>query len=222
VKFGLGTAKDPWRTVVGVVGDVHHLGLEIAPRPEVYRPYIANPLGSPVFAVRASGDPQTLASAIRERLRVMEPEVPMFNVATMEQLLAQSLQARRLSVLLLTAFAGVALLLAAIGLYGVISFAVGLRTHEIGIRIALGAAAGSVVRMMLLQGLRIVLAGLLIGLAGALAIGPLLAHLTLGTGARDPIALLSAAAALLTVALLACYFPARRAAALDPMAALRS
>jgi putative ABC transport system permease protein len=222
VKFGLGATKDPWRTVAGVVGDVHHLGLEIAPRPEVYRPYIANPLGAPVFAVRATGDTQTLAAAIRERLRAIEPEVPMFNVATMEQLLAQSLQARRLSVSLLTGFAGVALLLAAIGLYGVISFAVRLRTHEIGIRVALGAEGGSVVRMIVAQGLRIVLAGLGIGLAGALTIGPVLAHLTYGTGSRDPIALVAAAAALLTVGCVACYLPARRAADLDPMEALRS
>jgi putative ABC transport system permease protein len=222
VKFGLGAAKDPWRTVVGVVGDVHHFGLEIAPRPEVYRPYIANPLGGAIFAVRAAGDSQTLAAAIRERLRVIDPEVPMFNIATMEQLLAQSLQARRLSVLLLTGFAGIALLLAAIGLYGVVSFAVGLRTHEIGIRVALGAEGGSVVRMMLAQGLRIVVMGLAIGLAGALAIGPLLAQLTYQTSSRDPIALLAASGAMIIVALLACYFPARRAADLDPMAALRS
>jgi len=222
VKFGLGAGKDPWRTVVGIVGDVHHFGLEVAPRPEVYRPYIANPLGGPVFAVRATGDSETLTAAIRERLRVLDSEVPMFNVATMEQRLGQSLQGRRLSVFLLTAFAGVALLLAAIGLYGVISFAVGLRTHEIGIRLALGAEGSSVVRMMLAQGLRIVLAGLLIGLAGALAIGPLFSQLTYQTGSRDPIALLVAAAALLAVALLACYFPARRAADLDPIEALRS
>jgi len=104
----------------------------------------------------------------------------------------------------------------------VVSFAVGLRTHEIGIRLALGAEGGSVVRMILPQGLRIVLAGLLIGLAGALAIGPVLAHLTYRTGGRDPIALLAAAAAQLTVGLLACYFPARRAADLDPATALRS
>lgn len=222
VKFGLGAAKDPWSTVVGVIGDVHHLGLETAPRSEIYRPYVANPLGAPVFAVRATGDSQALAAAIRERIRQVDPEVPMFNRATMEQLLAQSLQARRFSVLLLTAFAGVALMLAAIGLYGVVSFAVGLRTHEIGIRIAMGAAGGSVVRMILLQGLRIVLAGLLTGLAGALTIGPLLARLTYGIGSRDPIALLTAAAVLFAVAMSACYFPARRAADLDPMTALRS
>jgi putative ABC transport system permease protein len=218
----LGLVRESWSTVVGVIGDVHHLGLEIAPRPEVYRPYVANPLGGPVFAVRATGDAQTLAAAIRERLLVIDPEAPIFNVATMEQLLAKSLQTRRLGVILLTGFAGVALLLAAIGLYGVVSFAVGLRTHEIGIRIALGAEGSSVVRMVLAQGLRIAMAGLAIGLAGALAVGPLLAHLTYQTGSRDPIALLAAAGALLAVALLACYFPARRAADLDPVEALRS
>jgi putative ABC transport system permease protein len=222
VKFGLGAAEAPWRTVVGVVGDVHHLGLEIAPRPEVYRPYVANPLGGPVFAVRATGDPRTLAAAIRERLRAVDPEVPMFNISTMAELLAQSLQARRLSVLLLTGFAGVALLLAAIGIYGVVSFAVGLRTHEIGIRVALGAESGSVVRMILAQGLGIVLTGLAFGLAGAIAIGPLLGHLTYRTSGRDPLALLAAAAALFAIALAACYFPARRAANLDPVDALRS
>ena len=222
VKFGLGAAKLPWNTVVGVIGDVHHLGLEIAPRPEVYRPYIANPLGSPVFAVRATGDYRTLGTAIRAQLRAIDPEVPMFNLSTMDQLLAQSLQGRRTSALLLVAFAGVALLLAAIGLYGVVSFAVGLRTHEIGIRVALGAQGSSVVRMILAQGLRIVIAGLAIGLASALAIAPLLAHRTYGIGAYDPIALLTAAAVLLAIALAACYIPARRAADLDPMAALRS
>ena len=146
----------------------------------------------------------------------------MFNTTTMEQLLAKSVATRRLSVFLLTGFAAAALLLAAIGLYGVVSFAVGLRTHEIGIRVALGAETTSVVRLMLVQGLRIVLAGLLIGLAGALAAGPLLAQITYGIGSRDPVALLAAAAVLLAVALLACYFPARRAADLDPMTALRS
>ena len=222
VKFGLGAAQDPWRTVVGVVGDVHHLGLEIAPRPEIYRPYIANPLGAPVFAVRASGNSDTLSVAIRERLRALDSEIPMFNVSTMEELLSRSLQARRLSVLLLIAFAGIALLLAGIGLYGVVSYAVGLRTHEIGIRMALGAERSSVVRMVLAQGLRVVLIGLASGVVIALAIGPVFARLVYGVGTRDPVALLTGAAVLLMVALMACYFPARRAAKLDPLAALRA
>jgi len=222
VKFGSGSAQDPWRTVVGVVGDVHHLGLDVAPRPEVYRPYIANPLGAPVFAVRASGNTDTLTAAIRERLRAMYSEIPMFNVSTMEGLLSRSLQARRFSVLLLIAFAGIALLLAGIGLYGVVSYAVGLRTHEIGIRMALGAERSSVVRMVLGQGLRVVLIGLAAGVVIAVAIGPVFARLVYGVGTRDPIALLTGAGVLLAVALMASYFPARKAAKLDPVAALRA
>jgi len=222
VRFGTSASQDPWRTVVGVVGDVHHLGLDVAPRPEVYRPYIANPLGAPVFAVKASGNTDTLIAAIRERLRAMDPEIPMFNVSTMEGLLSRSLQARRFSVLLLIAFAGIALLLAGIGLFGVVSYAVGLRTHEIGIRMALGAERSSVVRMVLGQGLRVVLIGLAAGVIIAVAIGPVFARLVYGVGTRDPIALLTGAGVLLMVALMASYFPARKAAKLDPVAALRS
>jgi len=221
VKFGLGAVKDSWKSVVGVVGDVHHLGLEIAPRPEVYRPYIVNPLGAPVFVVRGTGNVDALTSAIRERLRAMDPQIPMFNISTMDQLLARSLEPRRFSVLLLAIFAGVALLLAGIGLYGVVSYAVGLRTHEIGIRVALGAQRSAVVGMVLAQGVRLMLAGLGIGLAAALAIGPALARLTFGISARDPIALLAGAGVLFTVALIACYVPARRASELDPVEALR-
>jgi putative ABC transport system permease protein len=222
VKFGPNSAQQSWKTVVGVVGDVHHLGLEISPRPEAYRPYIANPLGAPVFAVRASGDLDTLAAAIRERLRALDPELPMFNVSRMEQLLDRSLESRRFSALLLTLFAAVALLLAAIGLYSLLSYAVGMRTHEIGIRVALGAESSELVRMVVAQGLRLAAAGLAIGLAAALALGPLAANLVYGIGSRDPIALLAAAAVLLAIALAACYVPARRAAKLDPVAALRA
>ncbi len=222
VKFGLGAGQEPWKTVVGIVGDVHHLALETAPRPEAYRPYIANPLGSPVIAVRTTGNVETVTAAIRERLRALDPEVPMFNVSTMDQLLGRSLQSRRFSVFLLTVFAGIALFLAGIGLYGVVSYAVGLRTHEIGIRVALGAEKSVLVRMVLAQGLRLAGLGLAIGLAIALAIGPVFAKLVFGIGSRDPLALFAGGGVLFVVALLACYFPARRAAALDPMVALRA
>ena len=222
VKLGPNASQQTWKTIMGIVGDVHHLGLEVAPRPEVYRPYAVNPLGSPVIVVRATGNADALRSAIRERLRAMDPEVPMFNVATMEQLLSRSLEARRFSVLLLMVFAGIALLLAGIGLYGVVSYAVGLRTYEIGIRVALGAQQSSVVRMVVGQGLRMVLIGLAIGIAVAVAIGPLFSRLVYGVGTRDPVALAAGAVVLLFAALMACYLPARRAAELDPMDALRA
>ena len=222
VKFGPNASQQSWKTVVGIVGDVHHLGLEISPRPEAYRPYIANPLGSPVFAVRSTGDLDTLTGAIRARLRALDPQLPMFNVYPMEQLLDRSLESRRFSVLLLSLFAGIALLLAAIGLYGLLSYAVGMRTHEIGIRVALGAESSALVRMVVAQGLRLAAAGLAIGLGAAIAIGPLFANLVFGVSSRDPIALLGGGAILFTIALAACWIPARRAAKLDPVAALRA
>jgi putative ABC transport system permease protein len=221
VKFGSVSSKDSWKTVAGVIGDVHHLGLEVAPRPEAYRPYIANPLGAPIFVVRSSGTPDALTAAVRERLRALDPEIPMYNVSTLEQLLSRSLETRRFSVALLAAFACVALLLAGIGLYGVVSYSVGLRTQEIGIRVALGAQRAAVVGMVLAHGLRMTLLGLTIGLGAALAIGPLFASLVFGISARDPIALLAGSSVLLGVALMACFVPARRAAKMDPLAALR-
>jgi putative ABC transport system permease protein len=221
VKFGLGAADAPWRTVVGVVGDVHHLGLEIAPRPEVYRPYIANPLGAPVFAVRAKGDPQTLAIAIRERLRAVEPEVPLFNVATMEQRLAQSLQTRRLSVLMLTGFAGVALLLAAIGLYGIIAYGVTQRTREMGVRIAVGATSRDVVSLVMRHALGLVTIGVVAGLAAGAAGSRLVRSWLFATSATDGATFVVVPCLLAIVALVASLVPARRAARVDPIVALR-
>ncbi len=222
VKFGSGASQQTWKTVAGVVGDVHHLGLELAPRPEFYRPYVANPLGGPVFAVRANRGMDSLDAAIRERLRAIDPQVPMFNVASMEQLLARSLQPRRFAALLVSLFAGVALLLAVIGLYGLVSFVAGLRTQEMGIRAALGADRGMLTRMMLRQGLGLAAAGLMIGAAVSLAIGPLFASLVYGIDSRDPVALAAALSVLLTAALVACYIPARRASRVDAVIALRS
>ena len=185
VKFGPAASQQPWKIVTGVVGDVHHLGLDLAPRPEAYRPYLANPLGAPVFAVRSTANIQALSSAIRDRLRAIDPEVPMFNVASMEQLLARSLRPRRLAALLLSIFAGIALLLAGIGLYGLVSFVTGLRTHEIGIRAALGADQNTLMRMVVMQGLRLVGIGLAIGIGVSLAIAPAFASVVYGIGGRD-------------------------------------
>ena len=222
IKMGPNPDRLPWITIVGVIGDVHHLALDIAPRPEAYMPYLSGPLGNPVWVVRTDTGPESLIAAIRNEMRAVDPEVPVYNVSTMDELVSRSLQTRRFSVALLSVFSGIALLLAAIGLYGVVSYAVGLRTHEIGIRMALGAQKGVVLRMVLTQGFRVVFAGLVIGTAATLAIGPLIGSLVYGVSPRDPWTLAAAALVLLIIALVASYVPARRAARLDPVAALRS
>ena len=222
IKMGPYPDRLPWITIVGVIGDVHHLGLDIAPRPEAYVPYSAGPLGNPVWVVRTETSAESLIAAIRNEMRALDPEIPVYNVSSMDELVGRSLQTRRFTVALLAIFSAVALLLAAIGLYGVVSYAVGLRTHEIGIRIALGAQSSAVVRMVLAQGLRVVAAGLLIGAAATLAIGPFFSSLVYGVGTRDPLTLAVAGSVLLVIALLASYVPARRAAKLDPIAALRT
>ena len=222
IKMGPNADRLPWITIVGVIGDVHHVGLDIAPRPEAYMPYISGPLGNPVWVVRTDTSPEPLIAAIRNVMRTLDPEVPVYNISSMDELVSRSLQTRRFSVALLTIFSGIALLLAAIGLYGVVSYAAGLRTHEIGIRIALGAQKGAVIRMVLGQGFRVVLAGLVIGAGATLAMGPLFGSLVYGVSTRDPLTLVAAASVLLMIALMASYVPARRAARLDPVTALRN
>ena len=222
IKMGQYPDRLPWLTIVGIVGDVHHLGLDIAPRPEAYMPYSAGPLGNPAWVVRTGVSAESLIAAIRNEMRAIDPEIPVYNVSSMDELVGRSLQTRRFSVALLAIFSAIALLLAAIGLYGVVSYAVGQRTREIGIRIALGAQSSAVVSMVLAQGLRVVAVGLLIGAAATLAIGPLFSNLVYGVGTRDPLTLAVAGSVLLLIALLASYFPARRAAKLDPIAALRT
>ena len=222
IKMGPNPDRLQWITIVGVIGDVHHLGLDIAPRPEAYMPYIAGPLGNPVWVIRTDTSAESLTAAVRNEMRAIDPEVPVYNFSSMDELVNRSLQTRRFSVVLLTIFSGVALLLAAIGLYGVVSYAVGLRTHEIGLRMALGAQKGAVVGMVLAQGFRVVFAGLIIGAGATLAMGPLLGSLVYGVSTRDPLTLIAAASVLLIIALVASYVPARRAARLDPVTALRN
>ena len=208
-------------TVVGVVADVRHHGPAEAPRPEVYAAHGQFPIDFMSMTVRSSVPAASLVNPVREQLRAMDRSLPMDDVRTMEQRLAASVAQPRLYMLLLSVFAAAALLLAAIGIYGVMACSVRHRVHEIGIRRALGAGAGEVLRMVVGSAMALALAGLALGLLAALALTRVLAGLLHGVSATDPLTFAGVALLLTAVALLASFIPARRAARVDPMIALR-
>jgi putative ABC transport system permease protein len=207
--------------IIGVVGDVHQMGLDTAPEPTVYWPLPELVYSGMTILARTSNDPLALVSAARAELRKIDPELPMASVATMDQLLADSLSRSRFTMLLLGIFAAVALLLAAVGIYGLIAYSVTQRTQELGIRIALGAQRRDVLRLVLTQGTRLTLLGVAIGVFAALVLSRLLATLLFGVSATDPLTFAGVAGLLAFVALLACFIPARRATRVDPIVALR-
>jgi predicted permease len=213
----------PPSTVIGVVGDVHQAGLDQPPLPEIHMP-VGNPyMGREVaLVVGTSVPPAGLGRAVRAAVREVNADQPLSQVLTMREIVEQSLLNRRLNLWLLAVFAGVALVLSATGLYGVISYLVSLRTREMGIRMALGARAGDVVGLVLGQGARLTLIGLAIGIAGAFALSRLLASMLYGVSVRDPLTFGAVTVVLTAVALLASLLPARRAARTDPLLAIRS
>ncbi|HET7101611.1 MAG TPA: FtsX-like permease family protein, partial [Terriglobia bacterium] len=171
--------------------------------------------------IRTGGDPLSLAPAVRSVVASANKEVTVYNVATLQQLLSRSVAVPRFLTLFLGMFASLAVLLAAVGLYGLVSYSVSLRTRELGIRMALGAEKRDLVRMVMGQGLRLTLVGVAIGIAGALALTRFLASLLYGVKPTDPLTFIAVSLILIAVALVACYIPARRAAKVDPMVALR-
>jgi putative ABC transport system permease protein len=207
--------------IVCIVGDVRAMGLDVAAEPSVYWPYPELVMSGMTILVRTSGDPLSVVSALHTELQQLHREQPTASVATMAQLLADSLSRARFTMLLLGIFAAVALLLAAVGIYGLIAYSVTQRTQELGIRIALGAQRHDVLRLVLRHGTRLTLLGLALGIAAALAITRLLASLLFGISATDPLTFAGVAALLAFVALLACFIPARRATRVDPIVALR-
>jgi putative ABC transport system permease protein len=207
--------------IIGVVGDVHQLGLDTAPEPTVYWPHSELVMSGMTILVRTSNDPLALLSTIRNQLQQLDPELPMAAVTTMDQLLADSLSRSRFTMLLLGIFAAVALVLAAVGIYGLIAYSVTQRTQELGIRIALGAQRRDVLRLVLVQGTRLTLLGVAIGVLAAVALSRLLSTLLFGVSATDPLTFAGVAGLLVIIALLACFIPARRATRVDPMVALR-
>jgi putative ABC transport system permease protein len=212
---------EPWRVVVGVVGDVKHHGLNMETRPEIYVPHAQAPTSTMTLVMRAPGDATAMTASVREAVRALDADLPLFNVRTLEQLHNDTLAPQRFNLWLLGAFACIALALAALGIYGVLAYSVSQRTHEIGLRLALGAQARDVLRLILRQALALTLIGLAIGWLGALALLRLMQKLLFEVSPTDPLTFVVITLLLLAVSLLACYVPARRATKVDPLVALR-
>ncbi len=214
--------KSPeWITIVGVVGDTKLYGLANPARFEVYIPYLQSPANDMDLVVRSATDPGALTSAIRLAAAGVDKDQPVFGVSTMTQLVDNSVSTRRATLILLGLFSGIAVVLAAVGIYGVMTYSVAQRTHEIGIRMALGAQHNGVLRMILRQGAKIALAGVAIGIVASFSLTQLMANMLFGVSAADPATFTAVAVLLVFVALAACYIPARRATRVDPMIALR-
>jgi putative ABC transport system permease protein len=216
-----GMSEHPnWITIVGVVGDVRHFGLDIDPKPEMYVPFAQDPYFTAIYVVRSNQDPRSLLPAIRREIQVIDPAVPLANLRTFEDVIADSVAPRRLSVVLLGVFAGVAVLLASVGIYGVMSFLVVQRTQEIGVRMALGAQRSDVLKLILGRSLKLISAGAAIGLVVALMTTGTLRALLYNVSAFDTSTFVLVTILLAAVALAASYLPAMRATKADPMAAL--
>ena len=214
--------RSVWQ-VVGVVADVKLGELERAVRPAFYTSNLQESSRNSNLVIRSAAEQTGLVSAVRRVVQTLDPELPVYGVQTMEQLIqnTRGVSTRRSTAVLLSSFAAVALLLATIGLYGVMSYGVAQRTREIGVRMALGARRSDVLRLVLKNGLKLILPGIGFGLVGTLGVSRLISSLLFGTSATDSLTLVGASVFLTGVALIACYVPARRAAKVDPIEALR-
>jgi putative ABC transport system permease protein len=207
-------------TIVGIVGDVHEYGLDAPPRPTVYVNLFQRPHSAITVTMLSDADTQLVTSAARGILQELNPEIPA-RFRMFSQVYSASLGSRRFNVILIGFFGIVALLLATTGVFGVMAYSVSRRTHDIGVRVALGARYRDVLKMILRQGLRTILIGVSVGLAGSLAFTRTLESLLFGVTPTDPLTFAAVILLLVAAALLACYIPARRAARVDPMVALR-
>jgi putative ABC transport system permease protein len=227
-RLAMGAARSI--TVVGIVADVRHRGLDAPARTEMYRPHTqfryggadAPAVSTMTWVIRTTADPLAAIGYAREAIRAVDPSLGLSDVATMEQVLTDSTSDRRLDMLLFALLGGLALALATVGVYGVVAYSVSQRTHEIGVRMAIGAATGDVLRLVLGEGCKLALAGVALGSALALAGARLIRGLLFETSATDPTTFVAVAAGLVAVALVASYVPARRATRVDPMLALRA
>jgi putative ABC transport system permease protein len=221
-RIRFGPQSEPWSEVVGVVANVKHDGLHLADSPHCYSPHLQQPWPFLAIAVRSQTDQAALLASVRQAVRKIDPNLPLVQPLAMKDRMEGVLATRRLTLALFSLFAVVALALAAIGLYGVMSYGVAQRTRELGLRIALGATSRDALKLIIGQGMKLVALGLALGMGGALAVGRLMANLLFGVSATDPLTFAVIAFLLAFVALLACYIPARRATKVDPMVALRN
>ena len=217
-----GREDEPWRTVVGVVKDVKQYGLDKPASSAIYLPHAQYPVSFMTLVVRTTGDPAAMPGTVRQAVRKLDPDQVPTEIATMSDVMANSIQTQRFSMFVLGAFATLALALAAVGIYGVMSYVVAQRTHEMGIRIALGARAGNILSLVLKNALRMTIAGIFLGAVGAFALTRLMKSLLFGVMPTDVPTFVVVCLSLLVVALVACYLPARRATKVDPLVALRN
>jgi putative ABC transport system permease protein len=221
IRFGPPESNEPWHTIVGVVGAVRHERLDRETRQSIYVPYLQIPVRGMTVTVLTTGNPLGLAGAVRQQVLALDKDQPVTNVMTMDEVISRSVWLQRFYAMLFGIFAAVALILAAVGIYGVMSYAITQRTHEIGIRMALGAGRRNVLKLALAQGMRLALTGVAFGLGAAYGLTRLMSGLLFNVSATDLGTFASLALLLIGVTLLACYIPARRATKVDPLVALR-
>jgi len=219
--ISFGGPSAPWKEVVGVVANVREDALEKEPVPEIFVPYLQQPSFSMAFVLRTESSPLILAGAVREAVQSIDKNQPLSGATTMDEVIAKSVAPRRFRMLLLGLFALLALLLAVIGVYGVMAYSSTQRTHEFGVRIALGADRQDILKLVVRQGFKLALLGVSIGVGGALLLTCVLSSLLYEVSAHDPLTFSAVAALLMLVALAASYIPARRAMKVDPIVALR-